>query len=162
MEHWRGRSSQRGTGLQRLWPAQCRRLVERKHADVEQRSQSHHRLQDLEQGQHLWRSGTDELRFHRGGHGVIGKFLHLGIDGAFSLHDRWDGTFLKGTTFAGALPFLANQSMLVPALRGSTRVIGIYSGAGGIIKKATDIVPKATKVLPGIKLPKIKMKKLFR
>ncbi len=38
-------------------------------------------------------------------HNVVGKFLHMTPLGAFSLRDKWDGSFLKGVPFRIALPF---------------------------------------------------------
>ena len=64
-------------------------------------------------------------------HDVIGKFLHMSPTGFFSLHDKWDGTFLNGTPLNVALPFLGDQKTLVPALRGSTKIIGRYVSATG-------------------------------
>jgi hypothetical protein len=69
-------------------------------------------------------------------HDVIGKFLTMTTDGVFSLRDAWDGTFLKGIPFKAALPFISDQSPLVPALKGSTKVVSTYVEAtGGAVKK---------------------------
>jgi len=85
-------------------------------------------------------NGAIEVCPHAGAcrvHNVIGKFLTMTTDGVFSLRDTWDGTFLKGIPFKAALPFLSDQSPLVPALKGSTKVVSTYVEAtGGAVKKA--------------------------
>ncbi len=90
-------------------------------------------------------------------HNVIGRFLHMTVDGVFSLHDAWDATFFKGLPLKVALPFIDNQRVLVPALRGSTKIVARYVG------DATTTVGKTIKKLSPTKLiPKLKLPKLFR
>jgi hypothetical protein len=91
-------------------------------------------------------------------HNIIGRFLHMGGDGIFSLHDSWDGSFLKGVALKSALPFIDNQRLLVPALRGSTKIVAGYVGG------AATTVTKTMKSLspPKLKLPTLKMPKLFK
>jgi hypothetical protein len=87
-------------------------------------------------------------------HNVVGKFLHMTPLGAFSLRDKWDGSFLSGVPFKVALPFLGDQKNLVPGLRGETASIAKYvtvAGAG---------LGKAIKT-PLTKLPRLKLPKLF-
>ena len=52
----------------------------------------------------------------------------MSVDGVFSLHDKWDGTFFKGIPLKTALPFISNQRLLVPALRGQTKIVARYVG----------------------------------
>ena len=81
-------------------------------------------------------------------HNVIGKFLTMTAGGIFSLRDKWDGSFMKGIPFKVALPFLDNQNTLVPALRGSTKIIGRYvSATGKTVEKVLT--------LPFLKFPKL-------
>ncbi len=94
-------------------------------------------------------NGAIEVCPHQGAcrvHDVIGKFLTMTADGVFSLRNTWDGTFLKGVPFKVALPFISDQSPLVPALKGSTKVVSTYVSATG------DAVKKAVKGVGGIKL----------
>jgi hypothetical protein len=84
-------------------------------------------------------------------HNAIGKFLHMTPLGAFSIRDRWDGSFLVGVPYKIALPFLGDQGKLVPALRGKTSVIRKYAST------VADDVGKAIKT-PLTKLPKFKLK----
>ncbi len=92
-------------------------------------------------------------------HGIIGRFLHMTPAGIFSIHSRWQANFFAGTPFAKALPFLANQNALMPALRGSTKAIGRYLGnAGKALEKATKSLPKLFKPPP---LPKLRLPKPF-
>src|SRR4029079_16328457 len=60
-------------------------------------------------------------------HDIVGRFLVMTRDGLFSLHDTWDGTFLRDIQFKHALPFLDNQRLLIPALRGQTKIGGLYA-----------------------------------
>jgi len=95
-------------------------------------------------------NGAIEVCPHHGAcrvHDVIGKFLTMTTDGIFSLHDSWDGTFLRGIAFNTALPFISDQSPLVPALKGSTKVVASYLGTTG------NAVRKAVKGLGKIRLP---------
>lgn len=87
-------------------------------------------------------------------HDVVGKFLHMTPLGAFSLRDKWDGSFLAGVPFKVALPFLADQKNLVPALRGQTTSIAKY-----VVTAGSDL-GKVVKT-PLTKLPKLKLPKLF-
>ncbi len=85
-------------------------------------------------------------------HDVIGKFLHMTSGGIFSLRDTWDGTFLKGIPFKVALPFIGDQTPLVPALRGSTKIISRYvSTTGKEVQKIFKLKPK----FPLFNLPKL-------
>jgi hypothetical protein len=86
-------------------------------------------------------------------HDVVGRFLHMTTDGIFSLHDKWDDTFFKGIPLKTALPFMDDQRLLVPALRGSTKVVALYVGGA-----ATTV----TKTIRSLTLPKLKMPKLFK
>lgn len=91
-------------------------------------------------------------------HDVVGRFLHMSVDGIFSLHDTWDGTFFKGIALTTALPFIANQRLLVPALRGQTKIVTRY--LGGAATTATKTMKSLAP--PKLKLPKLKLPKLFR
>ena len=44
-------------------------------------------------------------------HNIVGRFLHMSVDGIFSLHDAWDGSFLNGVTLKTALPFIDDQRL---------------------------------------------------
>jgi len=95
-------------------------------------------------------NGAIEVCPHHGTcrvHNVIGKFLTMTTDGVFSLRKTWDGTFLKGVPFKAALPFIGDQSPLIPALKGSTKVVSTYVSATG------DTVKKAVKGIGKIRLP---------
>jgi hypothetical protein len=90
-------------------------------------------------------------------HDVVGQFLHMTSDGLFSLHAKWDATFFGGAAFKTALPFLDNQRLLLPALRGQTKIVATYlGGATTTVEKAVEAIPvpklKAPK-LPSLKLP---------
>jgi ferric-dicitrate binding protein FerR (iron transport regulator) len=91
-------------------------------------------------------NGAIEVCPHQGAcrvHDVIGKFLTMTSDGVFSLRSTWDGTFLKGIPFKAALPFINDQSPLVPALKGSNRVVSTYiTATGDTVKKAVRGVGK--------------------
>ncbi|HEY5082164.1 MAG TPA: FecR domain-containing protein [Bauldia sp.] len=87
-------------------------------------------------------------------HDVIGKFLTMTSGGLFSLRDKWDGSFLRGISFKTALPFLGDQRPLVPALRGSEKIIGSYATATG--KEVGKVLQ-----LPG-KVHLFRLPKLFR
>jgi len=91
-------------------------------------------------------NGAIEVCPHHGAcrvHDVIGKFLAMTTDGVFSLRNTWDGTFLKGIPFKAALPFISDQSPLVPALKGSTKVVSTYlSATGDTLKKAVKGIGK--------------------
>ncbi len=93
-------------------------------------------------------------------HDVIGRFLHMTRDGLFSLHDTWDGSFFGGTSLAAALPFIANQRLLAPTLRGQTKIVSGY--LGGAVGGAASTVQKTVKALPTPKLPKLKLPNPFR
>lgn len=97
-------------------------------------------------------------------HNVVGRFLHMTRDGIFSLHDKWDGSFLRDIPFKAALPFLDNQRVLGPALRGQTKIVGLYAAsATGAVGAAVKSLPKALPKLSTPKLiPAIKVPKLFR
>ena len=88
-------------------------------------------------------------------HNIIGQFLHMTPAGIFSLRNTWDGSFLTGVPFKLALPFISDQKMLVPALRGQSATIRRYVSA---TEKDLGKVVK----LPLTKLPKIKLPKLFK
>lgn len=83
-------------------------------------------------------------------HSLVGRFLHLTRDGIFSLHDRWDGTFLQDVSFAAALPFMAAQDALSPRLRAGAAIARRYTAAAGdavqdvgrSIRDKIDDVPK--------------------
>jgi hypothetical protein len=84
-------------------------------------------------------------------HDVVGKFLHMTPLGVFDIRGRWDGSFLAGVPYGIALPFLADQRKLIPALRGKTEAIRRYASI------VTDDAGKAIKT-PLTKLPKLKLK----
>lgn len=91
-------------------------------------------------------NGAIEVCPHQGAcrvHNVIGKFLTMTTDGVFSLRKTWDGTFLKGVPFKVALPFISDQSPLIPALKGSTKIVSTYvSATGDAVKKAVKGIGK--------------------
>ena len=91
-------------------------------------------------------------------HNIVGRFLHMSVDGVFSLHDTWDGTFFKGVAMTTALPFIADQKLLVPALRGQKKIVALYAGG------AATTVTRALKSLarPKLKLPTLTLPKLFK
>jgi hypothetical protein len=91
-------------------------------------------------------------------HNIVGRFLHMSVDGVFSLHDTWDGSFLGGVALKAALPFMDDQRLLVPALRGSTKIVATYVGG------TTTTVGNAIKSLatPKLKLRSLKLPKLFK
>lgn len=89
-------------------------------------------------------------------HNIIGRFLQLSTDGIFSLHDTWDATIFKAIPLKTALPFLANQNLLVPALRGPTRVVARYIG------DTASTVTKTIEKLTPPKLPFLNLPKLFK
>jgi hypothetical protein len=91
-------------------------------------------------------------------HNIIGRFLTMSVDGIFALHDTWDGSFLKGVTLKSALPFIDDQRLLVPALRGSTKIVASY------VEGAATTVTRTMKSLspPKLKLPAFKLPTLFR
>ena len=72
-------------------------------------------------------------------HNIIGRFLTMNVDGIFSLHDKWDGTFFKDIPLKTALPFIADQRLLVPALRGQTKIVARYvGGAANAVTKTIE------------------------
>lgn len=76
-------------------------------------------------------------------HNVIGKFLTMTSDGIFSVSKTWGGTFFKDIPLKDALPFISDQSPLIPALKGSTKVVSTYVEATGTaVKKAVEGVGK--------------------
>ncbi len=46
-------------------------------------------------------------------HGIIGRVLHMSVDGVFSFHDTWEGTFFNGTPMKTAPPCIDNQRLPV-------------------------------------------------
>ncbi len=78
-------------------------------------------------------------------HNLVGKFLHITPDGIFSIHDTWDGTFMRGVRFAEALPFTANQNVLRPAFKTTTRVANIYLKTAG--QTAENVINAPAKVI---------------
>jgi ferric-dicitrate binding protein FerR (iron transport regulator) len=88
-------------------------------------------------------------------HNIIGQFLHMTPAGIFSLRNAWDGSFLTGVPFKLALPFMSDQKLLLPALRGQSATIRRYVSTTG--KDLGKVVK-----LPLTKLPKIKLPKLFK
>jgi hypothetical protein len=91
-------------------------------------------------------------------HNIVGRFLHMSIDGVFSLHSKWDGTFFTGIPLKAALPFIDNQRLLVPALRGQTKIVARY------VDGTAATVTKTVKTLkpPKLKAPKLTLPKLFK
>jgi hypothetical protein len=76
-------------------------------------------------------------------HNVVGKFLTMTSDGIFSLSKTWSGTLFKGIPLKDALPFISDQSPLIPALKSSTKVVATYVEATGTaVKKAVEGVGK--------------------
>jgi hypothetical protein len=79
-------------------------------------------------------------------HNLIGKFLYITPDGIFSIHDTWDGTFMRGVKFTEALPFMADQKILRPAFKTTTRVANLYlKTAANAAEKVGDTADKAVK-----------------
>ena len=90
-------------------------------------------------------------------HNIIGRFLTMSVGGIFSLHDKWDGTFFNGIPLKTALPFIDNQRLLVPALRGETKIVARYVG-----DTATTVTKTLRTLTPKLKLPTLKLPKLFK
>lgn len=86
-------------------------------------------------------------------HGIVGQFLHLAPGGVFSLRRTWDGTFLRGVPFARALPFIANQNVLVPGFRSAQNVANTYLGLIPGLGKGPGIIPNVIPVIPSIPNP---------
>jgi len=78
-------------------------------------------------------------------HNLVGKFLRITPNGIFSIHDTWDGTFMRGVRFAEALPFTANQKVLRPAFKTTTRVANTYLKTAG--QTAENVVKTPVKAL---------------
>jgi hypothetical protein len=91
-------------------------------------------------------------------HNIIGRFLTMSGDGIFALHDTWDRTLFGGVALKAALPFIDNQNLLVPALRGQTKIVAGY--LGGSATTATKAEKSLTS--PKLKLPSLKLPKLFK
>jgi hypothetical protein len=91
-------------------------------------------------------------------HNIVGRFLTMSVDGIFSLHDAWDGSFLSGVTLKAALPFIDDQRLLVPALRGSTKIVASYvdGAATTVTRTMKSLSPRK------LKLPTLTLPKLFR
>jgi hypothetical protein len=98
-------------------------------------------------------------------HGIVGQFLQMTADGVFSLHDKWDASLFGGVGLKAALPFLADQRILLPALRGQSAIMRRYTTAtadalgktGEALGKASGgAVGKAGKMF--FKLPKLKLR----
>ena len=89
---------------------------------------------------------------------VVGRFLQMTVDGVFSLHDKWDSTLFNGVALKTALPFIADQNLLVPALREQTKIVASYLGG------ATTAADKTVKTLtsPKLRLPLFKLPRLFK
>ena len=87
-------------------------------------------------------------------HDVIGKFLHMTADGVFTLRDHWDENLFGGIPFKAALPFLYDQKILVPDLRGDASTVAGYLALNG---KSIEKILK----LPLTRLPKLNLPKLF-
>jgi hypothetical protein len=94
-------------------------------------------------------------------HDIVGRFLHMTGDGIFSLHEKWDASFFGGAALKTALPFLDNQRLLAPALRGSTRIVATYlGGAVTSVEKVVKVLPAPKLTAP--KLPAFKLRNPFR
>lgn len=78
-------------------------------------------------------------------HNLVGKFLHITPNGIFTLHDTWDGTFMQGVRFAEALPFTANQKILRPAFKTTTKVANTYLKTAG--QTAENVVKAPAKAV---------------
>jgi ferric-dicitrate binding protein FerR (iron transport regulator) len=77
-------------------------------------------------------------------HNVVGKFLRLTREGRFSLHDRWDGSFLRGVSIHAALPFLARQELLHPRFHAKQTAAARYARhMPRVIERTTKGLPKA-------------------
>ena len=50
-------------------------------------------------------------------HDVIGRFVHVGLQGLVSLPLPWDGTFMRGVTIAAAFPFVGRRLAIDPLRR---------------------------------------------
>jgi hypothetical protein len=93
---------------------------------------------------------------HRGAcraHNVVGKFLRLTRDGRFTLHDRWDGSFLRGVSVHAALPFLAGRHVLHPRFHARQAAAAQYArviprAIDGAAKGLPKAIHNTTKVLP--------------
>ncbi|MCC6947730.1 MAG: FecR domain-containing protein [Bradyrhizobiaceae bacterium] len=57
--------------------------------------------------------------------GATGQYLVVTPDRSYWRLDRWDGALL-GTTFAVAMPFLADQARLAPAFRANEAAVARY------------------------------------
>lgn len=79
-------------------------------------------------------------------HDVIGRFVHVTLQGLISLPLPWDGTFLRGVTIAAAFPFVGRRLAIDPLRR--LRHADLLSPATRATKAVTKPVEELTKV-PG-------------
>ncbi len=50
-------------------------------------------------------------------HDIVGRFVHIGLQGLVSLPFRWDGSFMSGLTLASAFPFVGRRLAIDPLRR---------------------------------------------
>jgi hypothetical protein len=93
-------------------------------------------------------------------HSLVGRFLHLTRDGIFSLHERWDGTFLRDVSFAAALPFMAAQDALSPRLRAGAAIARRYTEAAG--DAVEDVGRSIRDRLDDLPTPRLRVPRPFR
>lgn len=76
-------------------------------------------------------------------HDVIGRFVHVGLQGLVSLPLPWDGTFLRGVTIAAAFPFVGKRLAIDPLRR--LRHADLLSPATRATRAVTKPVESLTK-----------------
>jgi hypothetical protein len=78
-------------------------------------------------------------------HNVIGRIVHVGLQGLVSLPLMWDGTIMRGVTVAGAFPFVGRTLAIDPVRR--LRHADILSPAAKATRAVTKPVEDATRQL---------------
>ena len=91
-------------------------------------------------------------------HSIVGQFLHMTPAGIFSLHNRWEANLFGGIGLKTALPFLTNQQILLPTLRGGNAIMGRYASltAGALGKTVGGVLGNTGKMFlhaPKLRLP---------
>src|SRR5690606_31219149 len=86
-------------------------------------------------------------------HDVVGRFIHIGLQGLVSLPLPWDGTFLRGMTIAAAFPFVGKRLAIDPLrrLRHAARLSPATRATRAVTKPVESLTkaPRAIrKVLP--------------
>jgi len=76
-------------------------------------------------------------------HDVVGRFIHIGLQGLVSLPLPWDGTFLRGMTIAAAFPFVGKRLAIDPLRR--LRHADLLSPAPRATRAVTKPVESLTK-----------------